>query len=229
MEIRVPPLLQFQAHPGGDAVTNEVTNNETPSQYLETHEFTRQLARMGVTEEQLQAMRFRRTNKGWPFDQWSFEWSETTPPEAFPLVRAYCALKWLILENPSYTRDKEDAWRLVSETMAAPIFMIGVKSKEAQSKRAKKPRGSITSGGETIGQLIERLALQPQHRSDTAKELWAHFFCLLGMKELYPKEVADPASLTKYAYEYDFGEGRKKVTFGRFANIVSRSRSTKSR
>jgi hypothetical protein len=210
-------------------VTDEIANNETPSQHLEAHDLTRQLARLGVTEEQRQAMRFRGTNKGWPIDLWSFEFLNTTPPQAMRLIKAYCALKWLILENPPYSRDKEDAWRLVNETMIAPIVAMGLRTKDAQSKRAKNPRGKVTSGGATIGQLIESLALQPQHRSDTARELWDHFYCLLEMQELYPKEVADPASPTKHAYEYDFGEGRKKVTFRRFANVVSRARRAKSR
>ena len=210
-------------------MTNEITNNETPSQYLETHSLTRKLARLGVTDEQRQSMRFSSSSKGWPFDTWSVQWVGDIPREAIPHVKAYCALKWLILEDPADSRDKEDAWRLVSETMAAPIVAMGVRTKDAQSRRAKNPRGRITSYGETLGQLIERLALQPQYRSDTAKKLWAHFFCLLEMKELHPEEVADPASLTKYAYEYDLGEGRKRITFRRFANIVSRARTAKSR
>jgi hypothetical protein len=174
-------------------------------------------------------MRFSSSSKGLPFDEWSVQWVGDIPREAIPLVKAYCALKWLILEDPSDSRETENAWRLVSETMVAPIVAMGVRTQDAQSRRAKKPRGKITSYGETLGQLIERLALQPQYRSDAAKELWPRFFCLLEMKELHPEEVADPASLTKYAYEYDLDEGRKRITFGRFANIVSRARTAKSR
>lgn len=210
-------------------MTNEITNNKTPSQYLETHGLTRKLARLGVTDEQRQSMRFSSSNNGRPFDQWSVRWVGDIPREAIPHVKAYSALKWLVLEDPADSRDTEDAWRLVSETMAAPIVAMGVRTKDAQSRRAKKPRGKITSYGETLGHLIENLALQPQYRSETAKELWTHFFAVLRERELYPEEIKDPTSRAKYAYEYDFGDGRKKVTFGRFANIVSRARSAKSR
>lgn len=205
-------------------MTNEMANNETPSQYLKTHDLTRQLERLGVTEEQLQAMRFRGTNKRWPFEQWSFEWLETTPPKAIPFIKAYCALKWLILENPSYSRDKEDAWRLVNETMAAPIFAIGVRAKVAQSRRAKKPRGKITSDGKTIDQVIGSLAVKPQYQSDSAKELWPHLRAWLDEEGLNPEEMVDPGDSQKWTYAYDFRDRRKKITFRRFEGIVSRAR-----
>jgi hypothetical protein len=210
-------------------VTDEITNSQTPSQYLEKHGLTRKLARLGVTEEQLQSMRFSPSSEGFPFDQWTVQRRGDIPSEANPLVKAYCALKWLILENPEDSRDTDDAWRLVSEAMAAPLVAMGLRTKDAQSKRAKNPRGKINKGEVTIGQLIERLALQPQYRSDTAKDLWPRFFAVLSEHELYPKEIEDPSSLSKYAYEYDFGDGQKKITFRRFANIVSRARAAKSR
>lgn len=208
-------------------MTNEMANNETPSQYLETHDLTRKLASLGVTDEQRQAMRFRKTNKGWPFSQWTFEWLANTPREATSLIKSYCALKWLILEHPCDSRDKEDAWQLVSETMIAPVVAIGLRAKEAQSKRAKKPRGSITTGGEALCQLIGRLAQEPQYRTETAKELWPRFFAVLEEQELYPIEIEDPTNLRKCAYGYDFKDGQKKITFGRFANIVSAVRSAR--
>jgi len=212
-------------------VTKEIAGIETPKRYLESHYLTRELERLGVTDEQRQAMRFRGTNKGLPFDRWPFTWLGTIPYQASGLVRAYCALKWLVLENPSHSRDKEDAWRLVSETVAAPTFAMGERVRNAQSTRAKKLRGKLAAEGGTIGQVIAELAVQRQHRRKTAKELWPHLLALLNEKDLDPKEVDDPKSPQKMAYEYDFNNanGRKKITFLRFQGIVSKARREKKR
>ena len=210
-------------------MTNEMANSETPNQYLETHYLTRELARLRVTDAQLQGMRFTGTNKDWPFDQWSFTGLGTIPRQAIPLVKAYCALKWLILENPSNSRDKDDAWRLVSETMAAPTFAIGERTRYAQSTRAKKPRGRINDDGRTIDQVIRELALKPQYRRNPAIELWPHLRGLLG-EDLDPQEITDqrnPEDPKKWAYTYDFKGGRKQITFLRFKDIVSQARRKK--
>jgi hypothetical protein len=159
-------------HEDGNALKWQI-----PQQFIETHSITRELGSLGVTDDHLQAMRFRRTNDDLPFDLWPFEFPTDLPREARPLVKSYCTLKWLILEHPPYSRNRDDAYRLRSETIVAPIFNIGMKAKIAQRDRAKKPRGKITSYGETLGHLIETLALQRQYRADTARELWPHFFC----------------------------------------------------
>src|SRR5579862_8649047 len=116
-------------------------DTQPPEEYIASHEITLQLKRLGVTDGQLEAIRFRPNPKGRPFDQWSFTWGTGTPLTAITLMKAYCALKWLILENPEHSRDKDDAWHLVSVTVAAPIYRTGIKHKEAQRLRAKKPRG----------------------------------------------------------------------------------------
>jgi len=208
-------------------MTTEPAENQTHNEYLETHDLTRELKRLGVTNDQLQAMRFRGTNKGWPFDQWTFTWLCPIGLESLSLVRAYCALKWLILETPTNSRDTEDAWRLVGETMAAPTLAMGERTRRAQSERAKKPRGKITDGGTTIGQIIGYLAVGPQYQGNRAKELWPHFFALLDKEGLNPKETVDPENSQKWTYEYGFRDGRKKITFRRFENIVARARARK--
>jgi hypothetical protein len=207
-----------------DGMTTEPENNLTPNEYLETHDLTRQLKCLGVTTEQLQGMRFRGTNEGWPFDQWSFTWG-SIPPDAIHYVKPYCALKWLVHENPPFSRDKEAALRLVAEALATPTFAIGESTRNAQSKRAKKLRGRITCGGKTIGEVIEDLAAKPQYLRSPAKDLWPHLGALLDEEDLDPM-IKNPTDPQKLAYEYDFHEGRtrKQITFRRFQNIVSRTR-----
>jgi hypothetical protein len=199
-------------------------NTQTPAEYVASHELTLRLKHQGVTDEQLEAMRFRPRQESWPFDQWSFTWGAGTRLAAIPLIKAYCALKWLILENPEYSRDKHDAWHLVSVTVAAPIYRIGLSHKEAQRLRAKKPRSKLTEDGQPIPSIIEQLALSPDHRDETAEELWGHFFHKLDEAKLRPKEKhhSDPR---KCAYTYKPYNGTEtSITYGRFANLVSKYR-----
>ncbi len=210
-------------------MTRDMTPWETPAQHLETHCLTRELQRLGVTNEQRQAMRFKGADKGLPFDRWSVTAPGNTPNRAIPFLRTYCTLKWLILEDPPSSRDKEDAWRLLAETMAAPTFAIGQATRNAQSERARKPRGKITEDGETINQVILELALNPQYRRDTARELWPRLWQLLNEKELDPKENENSENPKKWTYEYDFKNGRKKITFGRFQRVVSKAHAEKKK
>ena len=199
-------------------------NTQTPVERLASHELTLRLKHLKVTGDQLEAMRFRPKQESWPFDQWSFTWGAGTPLAAIPLIKAYCALKWLVLENPENSRDRDDARHLVSVTVAAPIFRIGLSHKEAQRLRAKKPRSKFTENGQSIERIIEQLALNPEHRDETANELWNHFFQKLDEAKLRPKEEihTDPR---KRAYSYRPSNGTvTSITYGRFANLVSKYR-----
>jgi len=147
-------------------------NTQTPAEYVASHEITLQLKRIGATETQLDAMRFRPNNTGRPFDQWTFTWGPGTPLTAIPFIKAYCALKSLIIENPEYSRDKDDASHLVAAAMAAPIYRMGLNYKETQRLRAKKPRSKLTEEGQSIHSIIARLALSREYRDEFARELW---------------------------------------------------------
>jgi hypothetical protein len=124
----------------------------TPEQYLETHDLTRMLTSLGVTEEQRRGMRFRRKEADFPFDLRSFAFPDDLPGKAIFLVKAYCALKWLTLEDPSYSRDKEDAWRLVGETMAASIF---AKTRNARGSERKSREAGLATKGRPRGRSSE--------------------------------------------------------------------------
>jgi hypothetical protein len=89
----------------------------TPEEFLETHELTKELQHRGATLAQLSHCRFWGTNQNDQFDAWSFTWPEDLPPSALSLVKPFCALRWLVLDDPSSSRDKDDAWRLVSDVL----------------------------------------------------------------------------------------------------------------
>jgi hypothetical protein len=202
--------------------------SQTSQDYLANHEITKELRRRGVTEDQLAAMRFRTSSRRErPFADWSFTWADGTPLEVLPYVKPYCALKWLTLDDPPAARDKDDAWEYVNNATIAPVVAIGLKHQEEQRGRARRSRVKITEEGETIGQLVERLANSPEHREESARGLWFHFFALLDQIGADPEELAssDPR---KQAYKYAFREKRRKISYGQFANLVSVARSKKS-
>jgi hypothetical protein len=132
---------------------------QSPVEYLAGHELTQELRRQGVTDQQLEAIRFWSNNVGWPFQQWTFTWANGTPETAIPLMKPYCALKWLILDDPPGSRDKDDASRLVGETLIAPVYEAGLKYRHTQSERARGPRGRLTGDGKTMSEVVHRLAL----------------------------------------------------------------------
>jgi len=112
---------------------------QSPREYLDQHEISREMLRLGVTESQLDAIKFR-SRKGAAFDFWSFSYPHDLSENAIPFAKAYCALKWLVLEDPPYSRDKEDAFRLVQDVMNAPLVASAVKARVAQ--RANSKRGA---------------------------------------------------------------------------------------
>jgi len=205
-------------------LTKRNAPSQTPIEYVEKHKITRHLVSLGVTKKQRQAFQFKKTQRGGPFDLWSFIFPADTPKGAIPFVKSYCALQWLILEDPPWSRDKEDAWRLVSETMAGLIFDFKLK-KQRSRKGRRKTRGKITTDGKTMGQLIRALVLDPQQRRSTAAEVWPHLWSLLDSAKLEPKELRNSKNVRKTRYEYNFNRGRKTICFGRFATVVSLARA----
>ena len=93
------------------------------------------------------------------------------PVGTFRRLKLYCTLKWLILVGPPPSRERDDAWQYITLELAAPIFAIRLRAKEAQQARARKPHGK-TEDGSTIREIIGKLALAPIHRDLRAKEVW---------------------------------------------------------
>jgi hypothetical protein len=206
--------------------TTGVLGCQSPHHYVANHPITTELKKRGATDDQLAAIRFRGKDRG-TFDQWSFTWGSGMPLEALPLVTAYCALKWLILEDPPSSKDKEDAWRYLNDTMIAPVVALGLKHKQTQRRRAQRPRGKVTDDGRTLKQIVEALVLRPDHREESAWELWPHFSAELDQLGLDPKEI-EHSDRRKIRYEYRCCDRLGKITYGQFANLVSKVKNRAS-
>jgi hypothetical protein len=199
------------------------------SAYLEQHPITQEIRRRGARNEHLEAIRFSSFNRRLPFDRWSVIGGPVElPVGAIAMLKAYCALKWLVIDDPGPSQDRDDAWRLVAETMVAPVFATGMIMSAAQRARAKRPRGR-TEDGRTIREIIGRLVSAPECRDASVKELWPQFFSTLEVLDLGPEEVPAPRDRNGAAYRYDARGSQRRITFGRFATIISELRREKSR
>jgi hypothetical protein len=92
---------------------------------------------------------------------------------------------------------------------------------ESQRKRAKRPRGKVLSDGATVDQLIDRFLRHPESQGLRARPLWRSFFAELMRLNLNPEKNSGGSNCT-------FGpEGkRRKLSFGRFRNLVSKHKKT---
>lgn len=135
------------------------------------------------------------------------------------------AISWIINVNQSIcsTNAMRVSWAAVR------MYRYVGEYRKDQSVRARLPRGKINDKGETIKGIVESLAASRAHEEESAKELWPKFYSELDERNLDPVESPHSADLNKAAYEYDFDGSRKRITFGRFATIVSNCRTKKSR
>jgi hypothetical protein len=197
-------------------------NHVTPEELLASLPITRELKRLGVTDEQLRTLHFASSGRGYPFDEWPVLGSDV-PTDAIPLLKRYCTLKWLLLEDPPPSRDRDDAWQYITMLESAHLVEAGLNAKKAQQTRARKPRVKLYDGT-TINEIIADLALSPEHRDQTAEELWPHFYARLEALGHSPEEILHPSEPRKCAYRYGFAEKQRKISRGRFANVVATAR-----
>jgi len=120
-----------------------------------------------------------------------------------------------------------DGLALLTDTEHAKTATIGANNRVGQSKKAKLLRGKVGDDGETNSQIIGRLALAGEYRELSAKELLMHYISELDRLELDPDETHAGDDWTKLVIEYSFKDGRKQITGGQFAKVVSDYRTKK--
>jgi len=195
----------------------------SPAEFVEKHPITQELLHLGVTKDQLDSIRFRSNNQGFAFEFWSVRVSPNTPMIALPLFKPYCTLKWLLIENPPDSRDKQDAWRYLNDLRVAADVQLGQKHRAEQAMRAQNSRVKVGDQGETIREVIKALALHPEHREKSVPQLWPIFFAKLEDLARAPKELV---GVKAYTYEGS-GKKRRRMTFSWFRKIVYSCRKDK--
>src|SRR5579862_9652382 len=99
-----------------DAV-QAVRRTLTPQEYLEQHKLTKYLKSKGLTDAQLGAVYFRKVLEA--FRDWEVKSSEPWPADLAPEQYVWCALRWLVLENPPHSANSRAAWDLVGQYFLA--------------------------------------------------------------------------------------------------------------
>lgn len=110
---------------------------QTPREYLANSNIADRLRRLGITDDQLEAVRFRRDD-GDPFDSWRVMSTRPWPIALLHDMRAWCAFRWLILEDPEASRDRDDAWNLVAQYEAEPIYEDGRRVQANRTQGGRK-------------------------------------------------------------------------------------------
>ncbi len=203
----------------------------TPAELVAQSDITQRLKEVGATDADLEELRFSKFNPGLPFSMWAVagpERLERLLTQNSGLCKAYCAYRWLILNDPPSSPNKEAAWNYLNQVLGAPIFDLGIKTRDNQQKRAQKPRAAVGNDGERLNQIIGALLSKPEYREMQAKVLWPHFGSALDDHGLGPREVAASGDIRNAAYTYEFRDRRRRISFGGFANIVSKLRKKSS-
>lgn len=110
--------------------------------------------------------------------------------------------------------------------------VMGEDHSKDQSERAKHSRGKITDEGETIGDLIDRLALEKDALGDyvTAPSLWDPLFSALNDAGTSPKETRNNGKPRKSYYRYTTSNGKgKTIQRDTFENKIMLCRKKLSR
>jgi hypothetical protein len=212
---------------------------EAPADLVAQSPLARRLGELGATDGDLTALQFSKFKPAeQPFSMWAV-WAPQLLPqqeervwrlmsEHFDLCKAHCAYRWLLLDNPPSSPNTEAAWNYITHVLAIPIYESGIRARENQQKRAQKPRAAVGDGGESLHQIIGALSSKPEYRELRAKQLWPHLRSALDDHGLDPVEVDAPGDIRTAAYTYDFQAGRRRISFGSFANIISRLRKKSS-
>jgi len=195
-----------------------------PEEVLENHPLTERLRALGASDAVLENIRFKFFKPNFAFESWSLTASQ---PAAMALLRqnlglckAYCTLRWLLLDDPPPSPNRTQAWDYVARIEAEPIYRLGMKTSQNQKERAAKPRGKVGDNDETVSDIIQDLLNKPEYRAQSAKELWPHFLSSLKDHGLDP-ELGRAGAVW---YNSSSRSGRRQMALPTFANKVSQLR-----
>jgi hypothetical protein len=116
--------------------------------------------------------------------------------------------------------------------LAAVNASLSPKEREslAQRDRATHPRVRLTDDGQTLKTIISYILAESQDPwRQKAKQYWLPVIDRLRLLGLNPTLTTDPSNPFNERLEYDCAGGRRSLTPGQFANIVSEIRRRLSR
>lgn len=104
----------------------DARNHLTSEEFVEQHELTKFLKELGLSDAQLENVRFKK-NSDDPYSQWRAQATTEWPPGMEDHLQAWCTFRWLILEEPPYSRDRDDAHTHLAIYLAKSQLQAGLK------------------------------------------------------------------------------------------------------
>lgn len=139
--------------------------------------------------------------------------------------------RWIIENSPmdaSYRARSAGASFQVVLPKLQELVLRWTEFSQSQSHKAKLPRGRVEDDGRTLSEIIKTLARTLKDELGDwvpAGGLWSEFYSQLDRIGLNPGEIFDRDQKKNYI-EYGFLGRRKRITFGTFANAISKARKT---
>jgi hypothetical protein len=116
---------------------------------------------------------------------------------------------------------------LIEANAALTTFAeFGNSQREAQRKRARKPREKKITENLTLSGLIRKLAAKPENLEEPAKSIWRQLYGALDERNCAPSEDVSNCSIDKHFYTFMLDNGKQsKLTFGSFKVMLSKAQT----
>ena len=115
-------------------ITSSPKKPVTPKQFLENHELYKKLKRLGITNKQLYGISFK-YKASEPFELWSMQFQNAWKPKQLAYAKPWCTLRWLIMDNPESSLDRDRAWDYLANYLGSTRIAAGEKHLASAKKR----------------------------------------------------------------------------------------------
>lgn len=178
---------------------------EAPENSLAHHPLTDEMRKRGMSDAQLESLRFTPGQDGTPFSEWVFRGPGDMPAPAIPLGKAYCTLKWLLLDAPPASRNRDDAYQYITNSYAEQLVSDSLLTKAesekiisensdkiekydqfkaSQKEKSKMMRRKIGNDRLSMPNIVRKFAAMPDNYGLEAKDLWNSFQGFLRDQEV---------------------------------------------
>lgn len=189
-------------------------------QILADHALSKEVRALGLSEQEQSEIRFFKSNPASSVSEWPFTFPGNWPAKRIEEFARYlkpcAALNYVLSATPEPRRS--EAFEIISNFM---VLQWAQRHTKAQSDKAQQTRGRVSEDGESIKTISTDLLKRREHKDATPGELWLHLYAELDAHGLAPKEIRNLNNRRKDYYQYDTHLGPKKISRGRFYNLVS--------
>lgn len=142
--------------------------SKTPDEYLRQHKINGLLVKLGVTDEQKDEAHLVASAEA-GFSSWPVASKGNWPPNTITAKRAWCALKWLLLDEPKDSKETDEAWKCVNDFLAIKPLEAGLKHHLKGSEGRKIQKEVANSNHKKICAMFDMLGIEQQWGSKEAQ------------------------------------------------------------